>query len=100
MSKAGAIAATLVGAATITTGGYYLVKGRGISALADAETFKEDLLKNQECIKDLFGGDKVELDDSVANPDSTPIDFFGNAADTSKGCLIFAQSRKPVENGK
>lgn len=45
MSKAGAIAASLVGTATITTGGYYLVKGRGVSVLADVETFKEDLLR-------------------------------------------------------
>lgn len=100
MSKAGAIAASLVGTATITTGGYYLVKGRGVSVLADVETFKEDLLKNQECVKDLFGGDKVELDDSVVNPDSIPTDFFGNAVDTSKGCLVFAQLQKPLGDGK
>lgn len=75
MSKAGAIAASLVGTATITTGGYYLVKGSGTGSLLDLEKFKDGIFK-QECIKDLFSDDKFKLDESVVNPDSVPTGFF------------------------
>lgn len=110
MSKAGAIAASSVGAATITTGGYYLVKGVGSTGVLDdavaytlpldVNTFKTGSFQNQECIQDLFGSERIGLNDSVVNPNSISTDFFGSSTGTSKGCLVINQRRKKEDGGK